>query len=105
MTVCCQGPNAFRLPSQAQLPGLSITLPVTIFGIFALIASIVTLWLPETIYANMHQTIEEAEAAEDDFKAPCLRKDKAKHIGKDTANMAESKPLENEDNNKQVTAI
>jgi hypothetical protein len=59
------------LLQQAQLPGLSITLPVTIFGVLALIAGVVTLWLPETLYANMHQTIEEAEIAKEDFRVPC----------------------------------
>ncbi|XP_031557646.1 organic cation transporter-like protein [Actinia tenebrosa] len=60
----------------AQLPGLSLTLPVTIFGVLALIASVVTLWLPETICANMHQTIEEAESAKEDFWASCFRKNR-----------------------------
>ena len=39
-----------------------------------MIAGVVTLWLPETIYANMHQTIEEAESCKEDFSIPCCMK-------------------------------
>jgi len=28
-------------------------------------------WIPETLFAPMHQTIEEAEAGEEDHRVPC----------------------------------
>jgi len=47
--------------SQGQLPGLSVAFPSTMFGLFALVAGIVMYWMPETLYAPMHQTIQQAE--------------------------------------------
>ncbi|XP_001622468.2 organic cation transporter protein [Nematostella vectensis] len=54
-----------------QLPGTSVALPATICGVIALIAAVATYWIPETLYANMHQTAQEAERAEDDYGIPC----------------------------------
>jgi len=54
-----------------QLPGLSIAFPVVIFAVVALLAGILMYWIPETLFAPMHQTIEEAEAAEEDHRVPC----------------------------------
>lgn len=54
-----------------QLPGLSIAFPVVIFAGVALLAGILMYWLPETLFAPMHQTIEEAEVAQDDYGIPC----------------------------------
>ncbi|EDO31179.1 predicted protein, partial [Nematostella vectensis] len=48
-------------PYISQLPGVSLTLPVTIFGVSAVIAGILSLWLPETRYITLPQTIEEVE--------------------------------------------
>ena len=31
-------------------------------------------WIPETLYAPMHQTIQQTEAAEEDFGIPCCGK-------------------------------
>lgn len=56
------------------MPGLSIALPVVIFAVVALLAGILIYWVPETLFAPMHQTIEEAEAAEDDYGIPCCGK-------------------------------
>ncbi|XP_048582229.1 organic cation transporter protein isoform X2 [Nematostella vectensis] len=55
----------------AQLPGLSLALPVTIFGVVALLNGMLSYWLPETLFAKMHQTIEETEAAQDYYGIPC----------------------------------
>lgn len=54
----------------SQLPGLSIVFPVVIFGAVATLAGILMYWIPETLFSPMHQTIEEAEAAEDDYGIP-----------------------------------
>ncbi|KAK3727960.1 hypothetical protein QZH41_015908 [Actinostola sp. cb2023] len=79
----------------SQLPGVGVELPAAIFGVFALIAGIVMYWIPETLFAPMHQTIEEAEAAEDDYSIPfcgkpltprhekALLRDTGNHVGKD----------------------
>ncbi|XP_032234106.2 solute carrier family 22 member 13 isoform X2 [Nematostella vectensis] len=55
----------------AQFPGLSLALPVSIFGAVALLNGALSYWLPETLFAKMHQTIEEAEAAKDYYGIPC----------------------------------
>ncbi|XP_074612948.1 organic cation transporter protein-like isoform X2 [Acropora palmata] len=54
-----------------QLPGLSIAVPVIIFAAVALLAGISMYWVPETLFAPMHQTPEEVEAAQEDFGIPC----------------------------------
>ncbi|KAK3752717.1 hypothetical protein QZH41_018692 [Actinostola sp. cb2023] len=58
----------------AQLPGVNLTLPIVIFGALTVSGGISSLWLPETLKANMHQTIEEEEAAPEDYSFPCCRK-------------------------------
>ena len=40
---------------------MSVTLPMVIFGVLTVAAGLMTLWLPETLLAPMHQTIEEME--------------------------------------------
>ncbi|KAL9982535.1 hypothetical protein ACROYT_G004589 [Oculina patagonica] len=57
-----------------QLPGLSIAFPAVIFGVVAVVAGILMYWIPETLFSPMHQTIEEAEAAGDDYGIPCCGK-------------------------------
>ena len=60
---------------QGQLPGLSITFPVVIFALVAVLAGILMYWIPETLFAPMHQTIEETEAAKSYYGIPwCGRK-------------------------------
>ncbi|XP_031564540.1 organic cation transporter protein-like [Actinia tenebrosa] len=54
----------------SQLPGLSLTLPTTIFGVSAMVAGILSLWLPETLNVKLPQTIEEVEATKEIFKVP-----------------------------------
>ncbi|KAJ7377064.1 hypothetical protein OS493_031022 [Desmophyllum pertusum] len=53
------------------LPGLSIAFPVVTFAVVATLAGILMYWIPETLFSAMHQTIEEAEAAKDDYGIPC----------------------------------
>lgn len=67
------------LYQQGQLPGLSIAFPVSMFGILALVAGVLMYWLPETLHAPMHQTIEAAEAAKDDYSIPCCKKPLQSH--------------------------
>ncbi|XP_031557355.1 organic cation transporter protein-like [Actinia tenebrosa] len=55
----------------SQIPSLGVIVPIVIFGALALIAGVMMNWIPETLYAPMHQTIEEAEAAKEDFGIPC----------------------------------
>jgi len=47
---------------------------VSIFAAVATIAGLLMYWIPETVFAPMHQTIEEAEAATDDYLLPCCLK-------------------------------
>ena len=80
---------------QGQLPGLSITFPVVIFASVALLAGISMYWMPETLFAPMHQTTEEAEAAEEDFGIPyCGRRRTAETVGcEDEVEMENAKAL------------
>ncbi|XP_073246371.1 organic cation transporter protein-like [Porites lutea] len=68
----------------SQLPELSVTLPMVIFGILSLCAGLMILRLPETLNSNMCQTIEEANIAKEYYgfmwmgkrvgnPFPCLR--------------------------------
>ena len=47
---------------------------MVIFAVVGTLAGILMYWIPETVYAPMYQTIEEAEAAEDDYGLPCCGK-------------------------------
>lgn len=58
----------------ADLPLLSRTLPLVIFGIFGILAGILALWLPETLYSPMAQTVEQAEEWDEDYKIYCCRR-------------------------------
>ncbi|KAJ7333875.1 hypothetical protein OS493_015968 [Desmophyllum pertusum] len=49
----------------SQLPGLSVTLPMVIFGVLAVTAGLTILWLPETLNSNMCQTLEETNLAKE----------------------------------------
>lgn len=53
---------------------MSKTLPLVIFGVFGIIAGIMALWLPETRYTPMAQTVEQAEAWKEDYKIYCCRR-------------------------------
>ena len=55
------------------LPNLSKTLPLVIFGIFGILAGILALWLPETLHSPLAQTVEQAEAWDEDYRIYCCR--------------------------------
>ncbi|XP_078357827.1 organic cation transporter protein-like [Oculina patagonica] len=67
-----------------QLPGLSIAFPVAIFTVVGTLAGILMYWIPETVFSPMYQTIEEAEAAEDDYGLPCCGKRPRQEVGEET---------------------
>lgn len=52
---------------------MSKTLPLVIFGVFGIIAGIMALWLPETRYSPMAQTVEQAETWKEDYKIYCCQ--------------------------------
>lgn len=64
----------FVIPLQADLPRMSKTLPLVIFGVFGIVAGIMALWLPETRYSPMAQTVEQAEAWKEDYKIYCCKR-------------------------------
>ncbi|EDO41815.1 predicted protein [Nematostella vectensis] len=71
-----------------QLPNYGVYVPATIFGVLTLVGAIMSLWLPETLLAKLFQTVEEAEAAQEDFSVICWghqkrRKREAEDLGDD----------------------
>ncbi|KAK3752414.1 hypothetical protein QZH41_008615 [Actinostola sp. cb2023] len=58
----------------ANLPSIDTSVPVIIFAILCICGAVVTYWIPETINANMHQTIEEVEAAQESYDIFCCKK-------------------------------
>ena len=50
------------------------TLPLVIFGVFGIIAGIMALWLPETRYSPMPQTVEQVEAWKEDYRMYCCKR-------------------------------
>ena len=52
---------------------MSKTLPLVIFGVFGVIAGVMALWLPETRYCPMAQTVEQVEAWKEDYKIYCCK--------------------------------
>jgi len=93
----------------SQLPGLSVTLPMVIFGVLTVAAGLMTLWLPETLLSNMHQTVEEMQQEKEYYgliwmerpyptSIPCFKSDPSdwnalQLNGKDGAQSAESEPF------------
>ncbi|XP_020894669.1 organic cation transporter protein [Exaiptasia diaphana] len=77
----------------ARIPGVSVAVPVVIFGVISLIAGVVALIIPETLFIPMHQTIEEAENADEDYGIPRCGKPRrnSKHAAQANA------PLANDD--------
>lgn len=53
---------------------MSKTLPLVIFGVFGIIAGVMALWLPETRYSPMAQTVEQAEAWKEDYRIFCCQR-------------------------------
>ena len=78
---------------QADDPNLSKTLPLVIFGVLGVIAGIVALWLPETLFSPMPQTVEQAEAWAEDYKIYCCKRSGRKQSNGDDslANVEEDK--------------
>ncbi|KAM7433847.1 hypothetical protein ABFA07_015961 [Porites harrisoni] len=58
----------------ADLPNLRKTFPLLIFGVVGLAAGILAFWLPETLTAQMPQTVEQAEALDEDYNLYCCKK-------------------------------
>ena len=50
------------------------TFPLLIFGVVGLAAGILAFWLPETLTAQMTQTVEQAEALDEDYNLYCCKK-------------------------------
>lgn len=59
---------------KADLPSLKKTLPLVVFGVLGVTAGIIALWLPETLFSPMPQTVEQAEAWEEDYRIYCRRR-------------------------------
>ena len=55
------------------LLNLSKTLPLVIFAIFGILAGILAFWLLETLYSPLAQTVEQAEAWDEDYRIYCCR--------------------------------
>ncbi|EDO39860.1 predicted protein, partial [Nematostella vectensis] len=49
-------------PYIADVPNVNKNFPLVIFGVLAVAAGILALWLPETLFSQMSQTVEQAEA-------------------------------------------
>lgn len=62
------------LTLKADLPSLNKTLPLVIFGVLGVTAGILSLWLPETLFSPMPQTVEQAEAWDEDYKIYCCKR-------------------------------
>ena len=69
---------SYFLPFQADLPNLRKTFPLLIFGVVGLAAGILAFWLPETLTAQMPQTVEQAEALDEDYNLYCCKKPQVK---------------------------
>ena len=44
------------------------------FGVLGVAAGLLAFWLPETITSQMPQTVEQAEAWDEDYKIYCCRR-------------------------------
>ena len=66
--------NLFFSFFKADLPSLSKTLPLVIFGVLGIIAGIISLWLPETLFSPMPQTVEQTEDWEEDYRIYCCKR-------------------------------
>ncbi|XP_032230207.2 organic cation transporter protein isoform X2 [Nematostella vectensis] len=57
----------------AQLQGFSLTFPVSIFGVLAVLAAFSSLWLPETLNTSLPQTIDELEKSPGHVWISCFK--------------------------------
>ncbi|KAJ7333880.1 hypothetical protein OS493_015973 [Desmophyllum pertusum] len=74
----------------ADLPSMSKTLPLVIFGVVGIIAGIMALWLPETRYSPMPQTVEQAEAWPEDYTIYCCKRPSVTREDLSVASMEQS---------------
>ncbi|PFX17295.1 Solute carrier family 22 member 21 [Stylophora pistillata] len=58
----------------AQLPEVSATLPMVVFGSLAVAAGLLALFLPETLRSNMAQTVEEINKNKEFYGMVCMGK-------------------------------
>ena len=49
-------------------------MPLAVFGAFSLASGLLSLLLPETLFAYMPQTLDEVEKAPEDYKLPFCNK-------------------------------
>ena len=66
--------NCFIFNFKADLPNLKKTFPLLIFGVLGVAAGIMAFWLPETVTSQMPQTVEQAEAWDEDYKIYCCQR-------------------------------
>ena len=59
---------------EAYLPNLKRTFPLLIFGVLGMAAGVMAFWLPETLTSEMPQTVEQAEAWDEDYNIYCCKK-------------------------------
>jgi len=50
------------------------TLPLVLFGILGISAGVMALWLPETLFSPMPQTVKEVEDWPEDYRNYCCKK-------------------------------
>lgn len=60
--------------TQAQLPELSSTLPMVIFGSLTVAAGFMSLLLPETLFCPTFQTVEEVNKDKEFYGIACMGK-------------------------------
>lgn len=58
----------------AQLPGMSATLPMVIFGCLTVAAGLVALFLPETLLCQTYQTVEDINQDKEFYGIICMEK-------------------------------
>ncbi|XP_031557668.1 organic cation transporter protein-like [Actinia tenebrosa] len=75
----------------ADLPQIDRTLPLVIFGVLGIAAGLVALWLPETLFSPMPQTLEQVETWPEDYKIYCCQslQQRMKHSNNDQDGEAE----------------
>lgn len=97
----------------SQLPGVSVTLPMVIFGVLTVAAGLMTLWLPETLLAPMHQTIEEMELEKEYYgliwmekpypsSIPCFKSNSSDWDGVPMEDKTSTKSGDNESDNGSI---
>lgn len=73
-----------------------------IFGVLGVAAGLMAFWLPETITSQMPQTVEQAEAWDEDYKIYCCKKPKI-HASKVKEVEMEAKALKEEEEEDEIT--